>query len=116
MYVGLVSLILNLQKAMLSPQFHLSYDDFLKTVHPTSGNPPIYSNWQALTDLSKHERPVRDTNSAAPKRVDYSVAIITRDAPIPPSENTEIEIPCGGPYCDIRRDASIRGRYSPYDA
>ena len=39
-----VSIIINLQTAMVFPQFHINHNDFFKTVHPTARNPPTYSN------------------------------------------------------------------------
>ena len=83
-HAGSVSLVLNLHTSMMSPQFHLSYNDFFDMVRPTAGNPPVYSHWQALTGLQKYEQPVRDTNSTPPKRVEHPKAIIVRDAPAPP--------------------------------
>ena len=81
-----VSLLLNLQISMVSPQFHISYDNFFKTVRPTSRNPPVYSPWKALTSLQKLEQPARDPKITPPKRVECPEAIIIRDDPDPPSE------------------------------
>ena len=75
----------------MSPQFHLRYNDFFETVHPTSGNPPVYSHWQVLMGLRKHEHPVRDTKSTPPKRVEHPEAIIIWDVPITPSEERDKE-------------------------
>ena len=74
---------------MLSPQFHLSYNDFFETVHPTSVNPPVYYRWQALKGLRKHDQPVRYTTSTPSKKVDWPEAIIIWDAPITSSEERE---------------------------
>jgi hypothetical protein len=32
----------------VSPQFHVTYDDFFATVRPTARNQPTISNWQSL--------------------------------------------------------------------
>ena len=85
-HVGSVPLLLNLQTLMVSPHFHLSYDDFFETVCPTAGNTPLYSNFQALTGLHKHENPVRDPKSTPPNRVERPEAIIIWDAPDLPRE------------------------------
>ena len=78
---------------MVFSQLHLSYDDFFETVWPTAVNPPVYSHWQALTGLWKHEKPIRDPKNTPPKRVECPEAIIIRDASIPPSEERDEEFP-----------------------
>ena len=51
------------------------------------------SNWQALTCLSKHEQPVRDPKDTAPQRAEFPEAIITREAPNPPTMDREEKLP-----------------------
>ena len=92
-YAVLVSLVLNLKTTIVSPQFHLSYDNFFETVRPTVGNPPVYSCYQALTGLRKHKHPVRDPKSTPTKRVERPKTNIIRDSPAPPSEERAEELP-----------------------
>ena len=40
-----VTLILSLTTGLVSPQFHLQYDDFFETVRPSAGNEPSFSQW-----------------------------------------------------------------------
>ena len=61
---------------MVSNQSHLRYDDFFETVRPNARNSPVYSHWQALIGLRKHEQPVRDPKSTPPKMVERPKAII----------------------------------------
>ena len=74
---------------MVSPKFHLSYDDLFETVLPTAGNPPTYSNWQVLTGLRKHEQNVRETKDTASQRAERPEAVITRDTPNPKNMDRE---------------------------
>ena len=78
---------------MVSPQFHISYDDLLETVRPKYGNPPTYSNWQAFTGLRNHEHPVRDPKDAAPQIYERPKTIITWDAPNLPTVDREEVFP-----------------------
>jgi hypothetical protein len=48
-----VSLVLNLQTGLVSPQYHVTYDDFFETVRPTATNPPTISNWQSLAGFTQ---------------------------------------------------------------
>ena len=41
-----VALVLNVNTAMVSPQFHVKFDDFFTTVSPTAGNTATTSLWQ----------------------------------------------------------------------
>ena len=85
-HAGSVSLEINLHTAMVSPKSHLVYYDLFKTVRPTSVNPPVCSNWQALTGLRKHEQTVIYPKIIPPKRLKRPEAIIIWDAPPPSSE------------------------------
>ena len=92
-YAESVYLILNLHMAKVSPQFHISYDDFFDTICLDAGNPPIYSHWQALKGLQKNYQPVIYPNSTPPNRVERPEAIIIQDAPISPSEERDEKLP-----------------------
>ena len=53
MYIGpsprharTVGLVLNIQTGLVSPQFHVKYDDFFETVRSSAGNPQVPSLWQ----------------------------------------------------------------------
>jgi hypothetical protein len=43
-----VSLVLSLETGLVSPQFHVRYDDFFETVRRSSQNPTTLSHWQKL--------------------------------------------------------------------
>ena len=76
---------------MVSPQFHISHNDFFETVCPASRNPPIYSNWQALPGLIKHEHPVKGLKDVAAQWAERSNAFITQEVQNPPANNREKE-------------------------
>ena len=40
--------MLNTNTGLVSPQFHVTYDDFFETVRPSAQNPIVKSQWQAL--------------------------------------------------------------------
>jgi hypothetical protein len=46
-----VNLVLKLDTGLVSPQFHVQYDDFFETVRPLAGNPPTFSQWQYISGL-----------------------------------------------------------------
>lgn len=46
------SLVLNLKTGHVSPQFHVSHDDFFETVRDSTGNSIPVSNWQSLSGFS----------------------------------------------------------------
>jgi hypothetical protein len=48
-----ISLVLNINTGLLSPQFHVSHDDFFETVRPSTGNPSVQSLWQQLSGFHK---------------------------------------------------------------
>ena len=79
-------MVLNLQTAMVLTQFHLSYDNFFETVLPTASNPLVYSHWQALTVLRKHEIPLGEPKSTPPNMVERPKTIVIWDAPDSSSE------------------------------
>ena len=45
------SLVLNPLTGLMSPQFHISHDDYFKTTSSTSDNPPTHLMWQRLSGL-----------------------------------------------------------------
>ena len=47
-----ISLILNPITGLVSPQYHVSHDDFFETTHPKSGNPKLHSTWQLLAGFT----------------------------------------------------------------
>ena len=51
-----ISLVLNINTGLVSPQFHVSHDDFFETVRPSTGNPPIHSLWQQLSGFQKKNK------------------------------------------------------------
>eukprot|EP00978_Attheya_sp_CCMP212_P037948 scaffold183254_cov63-Attheya_sp.AAC.2 len=51
-----VHLVLSLETGLVSPQFHVSVDDFFETTRPTTGNPKGESNWQFLSGIHKTKK------------------------------------------------------------
>ena len=43
LYILPFFLVLNLQTWLLSPQYHIQFDNFFKTVRPSNGKPPTFS-------------------------------------------------------------------------
>ena len=87
-------LILDLQTAMVSPQFHIKHDDFFETVHPSAINPPSYFNWQALSGLRKHEQSFREPINTAHQRAERPESIIAQETQMPlPFDREESESP-----------------------
>ena len=77
-----VSLIINFQTKMVSPEFHISYDDFFETVRQTVRNPHTYYNCQALTGLRKHKQTTRETKDSAHHKYERPKAVITWEVKI----------------------------------
>jgi len=48
---------LNLQTGLVSPAFHITYDDFFETVRPTAHNPSTLSTWQTAAGF-KQSKPI----------------------------------------------------------
>ena len=46
------SLVLNPITGLVSPQYHISHDDYFETTASTSDNPPTHSVWQQLSGLN----------------------------------------------------------------
>lgn len=51
-----VSMILSITTGLVSPQFHVTHDEFFETVKPISGNPPTTSMWQQLSGITRSPR------------------------------------------------------------
>ena len=49
-----VTLVLSTQTGLVSPQFHVTHDDFFETVRPNAGNTTTDSKWQRLSGLTSH--------------------------------------------------------------
>jgi hypothetical protein len=77
-----VTLVLNLDTGLVSPQYHLQYDDFFETVRPSAGNEGTFSQWQYISGLKTlQER----------KRLPPSEGVMFQNEPeptIPPTEVT----------------------------
>ena len=67
-----VSLVLNLQTGLVSPQYHVTFDDFFETVRPTATNSPTISNWQSLAGFDKAK--AMPPSEGAPERRSASSA------------------------------------------
>ena len=52
-HVSSVTLILNLDTRLVSPQFHVQYNDFFETVWPSAGNECMFSQWQYIAGLKQ---------------------------------------------------------------
>ena len=48
-----ILLVLSLTTGLVSPQFHVTHDDFFETVRPSAGNPPTPSLLQTLAGFRK---------------------------------------------------------------
>ena len=53
-----IHLVLNLTTGLVSPQFHVQFDDMFDSVNPKHGNPPTHSTWQQLAGLIKTSQKV----------------------------------------------------------
>jgi hypothetical protein len=99
-----VSLVLNLQTGLVSPQYHLQFDDFFETVRPSAGNPPTFSQWQVIAGLRPANRGKQPPEESGTSR--QSVPMIpTADAspdetgtnefpdlaPTPPDDNIQTQ-------------------------
>jgi Reverse transcriptase (RNA-dependent DNA polymerase) len=62
-----ISLILNINTGLVSPQFHVSHDDFFKTVRPSTGNPL----WQQLSGFHKSRLQMPSSKGVYTCQVDF---------------------------------------------
>ena len=79
-----VALVLSLTTGLVSPQFHVEFDDLFETVGKRAGNPVTVSKWQVLSGLREGGAPIDKniTVSEGARPVSAPVA----SAYIPPSE------------------------------
>ena len=91
-YVVTLLIILNLQTAMVSTKIHISHYDLFKTFFSASINPPTYSNWKALTDLSKHQQPFRRPSDTSPERANIPKSFVTQEVKNPTTDDREEEV------------------------
>ena len=49
-----VSLVLNPETGLVSPQFHVKHDEFFETIKPGQGNDNTIINWQILSGIKKN--------------------------------------------------------------
>lgn len=72
-----VSLVLNLNTGLVSPQFHVQHDDFFETVRPTSGHGLTSSLWQQLAGLRKGTTVSPSSEGATPSSEGGTAATAT---------------------------------------
>jgi hypothetical protein len=51
-----VTLVLSLETGLVSPQYHVQYDDFFETVRPSAGNEHTFSQWQYIAGLKQRRQ------------------------------------------------------------
>lgn len=76
-----VSLVLNLQTGLVSPQFHIRHDDFFETVGAASGN-TTHSTWQVLAGFIRMGRR---------KLADTEVVVKQPDRVVPMGESENVQ-------------------------
>jgi hypothetical protein len=52
----LVTLVLSLETGLVSPQYHVQYDNFYETVRPSAGNERTFSQWQYIAGLKQRQQ------------------------------------------------------------
>ena len=75
-----VGLVLNLETGLVSPQFHVSYDEFFETVQPTSRNPLTISLWQSRAGFNEPKNPIPKPDTGAFKKGLTLARIVARKA------------------------------------
>eukprot|EP00978_Attheya_sp_CCMP212_P015453 scaffold39891_cov70-Attheya_sp.AAC.1 len=60
-----VALVLSLSTGLVSPQFHVEFDDLFETVGKRAGNPVTVSKWQILSGLKVGVKSVIENNSVS---------------------------------------------------
>jgi hypothetical protein len=80
-----VALVLNLTTGLVSPQFHVEFDDLFETVSQRSGNRKVDSQWQVLSGLraAPKNAPISVT---PPGSEGVAVELIPDTSDIPPTE------------------------------
>jgi hypothetical protein len=81
-----VNLVLKLDTGLVSPQFHVQYDDFFETVRPSAGNPPTFSQWQYISGLKSR----RDKEKLPPS--EGATPSLEPEPTIPQSESQPNEL------------------------
>ena len=76
-----VSLVLNLNTGLVSPQFHVQHDDFFETVRPTAGHGLTSSLWQQLAGLRKGSTASPSSEGATPSSEGGTAATTTEAIP-----------------------------------
>eukprot|EP00978_Attheya_sp_CCMP212_P041459 scaffold238011_cov32-Attheya_sp.AAC.1 len=60
-----VAWVLSLTTGLVSPQFHVEFDDLFETVGKRAGNPVTVSKWQVLSGLKVGIKSVIENNSVS---------------------------------------------------
>eukprot|EP00978_Attheya_sp_CCMP212_P035308 scaffold152839_cov109-Attheya_sp.AAC.1 len=79
-----VALVLSLTTGLVSPQFHVEFDDLFETVGKRAGNPTTVSKWQVLSGLREGVASITENTT-----VSEGARHVTAPAPsayIPPAE------------------------------
>ena len=58
-----VALVLSLKTGLVSPQFHVEFDDLFETVGKRAGNPVLDSKWQTLSGFKTAAQPLITRNN-----------------------------------------------------
>ena len=83
-----VSLVLNLQTGLVSPQYHVTYDDFFETVRPSARNEPTISSWQSLAGF-RHSRDI-PTSEGVPSATSDSTTTRNNLGPLSSEEPASV--------------------------
>jgi hypothetical protein len=82
-----VALVLSLETGHVSPQFHVTFDDYFETLHPNSGNSPPVSHWQVRTGFETTTKP---TNAPSlDTKTETSINLLFSD-PIPVAQLEQV--------------------------
>jgi hypothetical protein len=88
-----VALVLSLTTGLVSPQFHVQFDDLFETVGRRAGNPVMISKWQALSGFTKPP-------SSVPRNTTVSEGVIEGTNVGVPSETAEIPMTEFEPFAE----------------
>jgi hypothetical protein len=87
-----VNLVLKLNTGLVSPQFHVQYDDFFETVRPSSGNEHTFSQWQYIFGLvNRRAREQTQPSEGAEDPFDTSPSIPTNESH-PEEANLDLQV------------------------
>ena len=81
-----VSLVLNLETDLVSPQFHVRHDEFFETIKPGQGNDNTIINWQILSGIKKNRSNLIQINDNSSAFMSNSQHIYTNQPHIPQSK------------------------------